>query len=55
MSKKYEPLTQAEKNWINKTFTKKEIDLCLLIFGGIPLDETFVRNNEQFKKLNNQP
>jgi len=51
MAKQYVPLSHTEERWIKKTFTKKEIEACELIFGGVPLDETFIRNNDRFKKL----
>lgn len=57
MAKQYVPLSHAEERWIKKTFNKKEIEVIELIFGGIPLDETFIRNNDKFKQAmkNNPP
>lgn len=49
--KKYEPLNNNDRKYLNK-FTVTEIESCELICGGVPLhDEFFIRNNKTFQEL----
>ena len=48
-NKKLEPMTKQDIAWRDKTFNKREQEVCHEIWGGIPLyDEYFIRSDKQF-------